>query len=237
MPKRMFCSSCNAWVDEPDVNSPGREWVRYHNRRCPKCASPLSEQPPAPLSVEEKKDAKLKRNVRKLQKTITRLSTMESASTKGESYVCDICGSSFTRLRLDKHFIKTAQQAVKIQRKSGLKIMWTGNVITFDDRGKAWCPHCFKNASMMRSSGRTVHAGERRPYLPIPNIGIIYTCKCGENISFNCRHVNIFNSLEVICEDCKTVMFVPPDIFEHLQSSEHQTASLRTDYRSLMKFR
>lgn len=152
-------------------------------------------------------------------------------------YVCDLCGNRFNRVQLDDHFTKTAIEAVEILSKSGdPSYIWTGNVVTFNDEGKAWCPYCFKNAKKMRSGGRTVHAGERRPYLRLPNITVTYRCKCGKLLSFNCQSVNIFTGLEVICVDCRAVMFVPPTIFDQSKPTEFQEASLCLNYYDQMKF-
>jgi hypothetical protein len=45
MNKKMFCPKCNMWVEEPSVNTPGREWVNFHTGRCPKCGAILKSTP------------------------------------------------------------------------------------------------------------------------------------------------------------------------------------------------
>ena len=141
-------------------------------------------------------------------------------------YVCDLCGRRFNRQQLDKHFVKTARQAERI-----LGIDWSGKVVTFSKDGKAWCPHCFKDARSMRHGTKTVHEGERKPYLRQPNIGITYTCKCGAGLSFSCRSVNIFTGLRVQCDRCGAILFVPPTIFDHSSFwPQGDGASLRDDY-------
>lgn len=147
-------------------------------------------------------------------------------------YVCDLCGRRFNRQQLDKHFVKTAHQAARI-----LGTEWSGKVVTFNVDGKAWCPHCFKDARSMRDGARTVHEGEREPYLRQPNIGITYTCKCGNGLSFSCRSVNIFTGLRVQCDRCGAILFVPPTIFDHTRFwPQGDGASLRDDYLNQMEF-
>ena len=148
-----------------------------------------------------------------------------------ELYVCDLCGNNFSRAQLDNHFVETAKQAAKLTG-----VTWSGKLVTFDTDGKAWCPHCFKDAKSMQSGRRTVHVGERRPYLRPPNIGVSYKCKCGRYKSFNCRSVNLFTGLELTCADCGAVLFVPPTIFDHSKPSEYQGASLRPNYQEQMIF-
>ena len=149
----------------------------------------------------------------------------------GELYVCDLCGNRFSHAQLEKHFVKTAKQAAELTG-----VIWTGALVTFDGDERAWCPHCFKDGKTMRNGGRTVHAGERRPYLRPPNLGVSYQCRCGRYLTFNCRSVNILTGLEVACADCGAVLFVPPTIFDHSKSSEYQEASLRPNYQDQMKF-
>lgn len=146
-------------------------------------------------------------------------------------YVCDLCGHRFDRAQLDRHFAETAKQAAKLTGTT-----WSGNLVTFDDDEKAWCPHCFKDAKSMRAGHRTVHAGERRAYLRPPNIGVSYQCKCGQYKTFNCQSVNILTGLEVTCADCGAVLFVPPTIFDHSKPSEYEGASLRPNYQDQMEF-
>lgn len=60
MNKKMFCLSCNKWIEEPSVNSWGREWIDYHNGMCPICKSVLSnDQPPLRIKKKFQKDIKL----------------------------------------------------------------------------------------------------------------------------------------------------------------------------------
>ncbi|MDP2919450.1 MAG: hypothetical protein Q8O43_04435 [Dehalococcoidia bacterium] len=47
MSEKMFCHRCNALIEEPSVNSPGPEWVRFHTGRCPKCETPLEHAAPS----------------------------------------------------------------------------------------------------------------------------------------------------------------------------------------------
>lgn len=42
MGKRMFCSNCDMWIEEPSLHTPGPEWVRFHRGICPKCEAPLA---------------------------------------------------------------------------------------------------------------------------------------------------------------------------------------------------
>ncbi len=46
MGSKMYCPNCNSWIEEPNVNTPGREWVLFHNRHCPKCEKPLQSKAP-----------------------------------------------------------------------------------------------------------------------------------------------------------------------------------------------
>lgn len=156
----------------------------------------------------------------------------EKSQHSSRPYVCDLCGYRFSHTQLDEHFMKISQEAAQL-----LGFIWSGKLVTFDESGKAWCPRCFKDAESVRHGGRTVHEGERRPYLMPPNIGIAYTCKCGEYRSFNCRSVNIFTGLETICATCGAVLFVPPTIFDHSTYwPQGEGASLRPDFRDQMKF-
>ncbi len=50
MVDKMYCPNCNAWVEEPNVNTPGREWVLFHTGRCPKCETNLQSTSPDPKS-------------------------------------------------------------------------------------------------------------------------------------------------------------------------------------------
>jgi len=146
-------------------------------------------------------------------------------------YVCDVCGHTFSRAQLDEHFAETAKQAAAIKG-----VTWSGKLVTFNADGEAWCPYCFKNATSMRGGTRTVHLGERKPYLLAPNVEINYQCKCGRNKTFNGRSVNIYTGAEVICADCGAILCVSPAIFDHSKPSQPGEASLRSNYRDLMTF-
>jgi predicted SprT family Zn-dependent metalloprotease len=147
------------------------------------------------------------------------------------TYVCDICGNTFSRVQLDDHFAETAKQAAAIKG-----VTWSGRLVTFDTSGKAWCPNCFKDARSMRGGTRTVHLGEKKSYLQAPSVEIDYKCKCGRNKTFNSQSVNIYTGAEVTCADCGTILCVSPLIFDHSKSSKPGIASLRSDYRDRMMF-
>lgn len=146
-------------------------------------------------------------------------------------YICDICGKTFDRARLDAHFAETARQAAAIKG-----VTWSGKLVTFDGSGKAWCPHCFKDANSMRSGRRTVHAGERAPYLRPPSVEVSYQCKCGQTRTFNSKSVNIYTGLEITCADCRAILWIPPTILDHSKPSRPGEASLRPNYRDKMTF-
>jgi hypothetical protein len=57
MHKKMFCPNCNVWVEEPSVNTPGREWVNFHTGHCPKCEAVLQPNPPLHKEPEGKTDS------------------------------------------------------------------------------------------------------------------------------------------------------------------------------------
>lgn len=146
-------------------------------------------------------------------------------------FICDICGNEFNRATLDTHFAKTAQEVALV---TGVE--WSGKLVTFDAAGMAWCPHCFKDADAMHKGRRTVHEGERIPYLQVPSLGVAYKCICGRNKSFYLQSVNIFTGLELICADCGAILWVPPTIFDHTKPRQPGVASLRPNYRDLMIF-
>jgi hypothetical protein len=89
------------------------------------------------------------------------LSAHEAPGEK--AYVCDVCGQHFDLTQLDKHYAKTAQQAIQILRArasegTGISnVAWGGAMNTIDDTGKAWCPRCVPSASAMPGPGHTVH--------------------------------------------------------------------------------
>lgn len=146
-------------------------------------------------------------------------------------YVCDICGNIFSRARLDEHFAETAKQAAEIKG-----VTWSGKLVTFDVNGKAWCPHCFKDANSMRSGTRTVHEGVKNSYLRPPNIEFKYQCKCGRDRTFNFQSVSIYTGAEVECGMCGQILCVPPTVFDHSKPSLIGESSLRSDYKEQMTF-
>jgi hypothetical protein len=150
---------------------------------------------------------------------------------EGKVYLCDICGDTFSRARLDEHFAETAKQVAVIKG-----IAWSGKLVTFDENGKAWCPHCFKDVNSMRSGTRTVHEGMKSTYLRPPNIELKYQCKCGRDRTFNLQSVNIYTGAEVECGICGEILWVPPTIFDHSKPSLIGEASLCSDYKNQITF-
>jgi len=66
-------------------------------------------------------------------------------------YSCNLCGRKYNLWELNDHFKKLALIAAQIKG-----VIWTGKFVTFDDGGKAWCPHCINDADSMRHGSRTV---------------------------------------------------------------------------------
>jgi len=150
--------------------------------------------------------------------------------TPVNGYVCDYCGGLFKRKDLDAHFEKLAREAARIQG-----VAWSGDMVTFGASERAWCPTCFPDAESSRRGGRTVHVGQRQPYYPSLETDMSYSCKCGKINKFNSKEVSVFTGLEVLCDACGKILFVPPSIFNH--SVEKKKAIIRNDWRSLVSYR
>ncbi len=170
---------------------------------------------------------------------INRETADTSSDEATQQFVCDFCGRTFTASVLDAHCAKITKEAAEVVARETMMsgVAHVSTARTFDEHGKAWCPHCFKDAESLRTGGRTVHAGKRSAFLPPPSIGVAYTCECGSQRTFNCKSVNVLTGLEVMCAKCKAVLFVPPTIFDHSTYwAAGHGASLRSGWRDQMEF-